>query len=288
MLNYSQFTVSDVSREPIEMEPANTVHDARNTLLRYNISRVVVAKDKRPLGIVTEKDISRLLYNEVKHRRLKEIRLDEAMTKNPITVNREMNLKFCSNLMLENKISSLIVIDNNGQLNGVVTKSDLVEVYAIHSARGKLVEKYMTKRVLTIAPDETIHMALLLMVDNKISRVVVARNRKPVGIITGRDLLPISSLFGTGIYGNYRNRQEVPIALSEKQEFIPSGIKAIFLASDIMKYDPITIAGGSDLVEAALIMGRNRISGIPVVDSHDNLVGIITKTDIIKALASDN
>jgi IMP dehydrogenase len=55
-----------------------------------------------------------------------------------------------------------------------------------------------------------------------------------------------------------------------------------------MKYDPITIARDSDLVEAALIMGRNRISGIPVVDSHSNLAGIITKTDIIKALASDN
>ena len=288
MVNYAQFRVSDVSREAIGLEPANTVYDARNTLLRYNISRIIVAKNKRPSGIVTEKDISRLLYNEVKHRRLKEIRLDEVMTKNPITVNREMDLKFCSKLMLKNKISSLIVVDDDGQLNGVITKSDLVDVYAIHSARGNLVEKYMTKRVLTIAPDEMIHMALLLMADNKISRVVVARNRKPVGIITGRDLLPISSLFGTGIYGNYWNRQEASKAHSKKQAFIPSGIKAIFLASDIMKYDPITIAKDSDLVEAALIMGRNRISGIPVVDSHDNLAGIITKTDIIKALASDN
>ena len=105
MVNYAQFRVSDVSREVIELEPANTVHDARNTLLRYNISRIIVAKNKRPSGIVTEKDISRLLYNEVKHRRLKEIRLDEVMTKNPITVNREMDLKFCSKLMLKNKIS---------------------------------------------------------------------------------------------------------------------------------------------------------------------------------------
>ncbi|MDQ3968983.1 MAG: CBS domain-containing protein [Thermoproteota archaeon] len=33
-------------------------------------------------------------------------------------------------------------------------------------------------------------------------------------------------------------------------------------------------------------MLRNRISGLPVVDSSKNLKGIVTKTDIVKALAS--
>ncbi|HET7344237.1 MAG TPA: CBS domain-containing protein [Nitrososphaeraceae archaeon] len=34
-------------------------------------------------------------------------------------------------------------------------------------------------------------------------------------------------------------------------------------------------------------MARNRISGIPVVNKIDNLVGIITKTDVIKRLAEE-
>ena len=55
-----------------------------------------------------------------------------------------------------------------------------------------------------------------------------------------------------------------------------------------MKYASITIAKDSDLVEAARLMKRNRMGGIPVLDSDNNLVGIITKTDIIKALRSDN
>jgi CBS domain-containing protein len=41
----------------------------------------------------------------------------------------------------------------------------------------------------------------------------------------------------------------------------------------------------ADLVDAALIMRGNRISGLPVVDSNDKLVGIITKTDITRAIA---
>ena len=46
----------------------------------------------------------------------------------------------------------------------------------------------------------------------------------------------------------------------------------------------------SDLIEAAQIMRNNRISGLPVVENDSNdggLVGIITKTDIVKAIASN-
>jgi CBS domain-containing protein len=62
----------------------------------------------------------------------------------------------------------------------------------------------------------------------------------------------------------------------------------ITIAGSVMKYAPITIARDSDLVEAARLMKRNRMGGIPVLDLDNNLVGIITKTDIIKALRSDN
>jgi acetoin utilization protein AcuB len=139
-----------------------------------------------------------------------------------------------------------------------------------------------------VTPDEPTHMVIMLMTDNKISRIVVTRNRKPVGLITGRDLLPISLLFGTGIYGHHWDTPETGGVHRKEQILIPSGIKAIFLAMDVMKYDPITITSDSDLAEAANIMVRNRISGIPVVDSDNILVGIIAKTDIVKRLASDN
>lgn len=291
-MNYTQLKITEVSNKAITLRPENTLFDARNTLLRYNISRIAIARDNKALGIVTEKDISRILYTEPQHRQLKEIRLDEVMNKNLITVNRGSDLKSCAKLMLEHNISSILVLDEAGLLDGIVTKSDLVESYAMHYAHRKLVEdaveQYMTKKVLTVTPDEPIHMALMLMTENKVSRVVVTRNRKPVGIITGRDLLPFSLLFGTTIYGHHWNIQETIETPRREQILIPSGIKAIFLAMDVMKYDPVTITSDSDLAEAAHIMIRNRISGIPVVDSDNFLVGIVTKTDIVRRLASDN
>ncbi|HYV52687.1 MAG TPA: CBS domain-containing protein, partial [Candidatus Eisenbacteria bacterium] len=192
----------------------------------------------------------------------------------------------------EKEISSVIVVDNEGVLKGIITKSDMVEAYARHYPNKLKVDQYMTKKVITVAPDENKHMILLLMSDNQISRVIVTRDHKPIGIVTGHDLLPISILFGTGVWvgllpGGYRTSQEELVARRRVQRFIPAGIKAIFLAGDMMKYDPITIAKDADLIEASQLMINHRLSGLPVVESNSGtLAGIITKTDIVKGIAS--
>ena len=290
MSKYVELKARDLVREAIALEPSKTLYDVRKSLLRYNISRVVIAKDNRPLGIITEKDIARFLYREVPNRRLDEITLNEIMNKDLVTVEEQTNLNICARMMLDNKISSVIVVDNKGDLKGIFTKSDFVDAYAMRYPRKLKVEQYMTKKVITVAHDENLHMILLLMADNRISRVIVIRDHKPIGIITGHDLLPVSILFGTGTAGRYWTSQEELIARRRAQRFIPAGIKAIFLAEDIMKYDPITITKDSDLVEAAQMMTNNRISGLPAVENYSNdggLVGIITKTDIVKAIESN-
>jgi CBS domain-containing protein len=294
MQKSAQLKAIDISRDAITLEPKKSLHDARNSLLRYNISRIVVAKENKPLGIVTEKDIARYLYIQVPERRLKEVGLDEVMSKNLVTVNEKADLTLCAKLMIDNKISSIIVTDDRGSLKGVITKSDLVEGYGKYYSQKGIVEGYMSKKVLTVRPDEPLHMVLLLMTRGKVSRVVVTRDENPIGIITGRDLLPVSTLFGLSLFGDealgsaQAAEEIVTSPQRKKQIFIPSGIRTYFLARDVMKYDPLTISQDSDLADAAQIMAMNRISGLPVVDSSGNLVGIVTKTDIIKAISTSS
>ncbi|MFB5646038.1 MAG: CBS domain-containing protein, partial [Nitrosopumilaceae archaeon] len=57
-----------------------------------------------------------------------------------------------------------------------------------------------------------------------------------------------------------------------------------FKAVDIMSANPITVDASEDVGVAVLLMIRNGISGLPVV-KNSNLVGIITKADIVKAIA---
>ena len=294
-LYYMQLKAKDIAREPIKLGPHRTVYDVRNVMVKYNIGRVIIVDNhNKALGIITEKDIARFLYQEVPNRHLNEIRLDKVMSKNLITVTEEQDVISCAKIMLQNNISSIIVVNNqkndDGYLKGIFTKTDLVESYARQYIGKNSVAKYMTKRVFTVAPDDTIHAALKLMINNKVSRIViVTKNNKPVGIITGHDLLPIGASFGTGTNRSYWTIQEKSIGKrkSEREHiFTPSGIKEMFLARDVMTYDPIVITKDSDLAEAALIMMRNRISGIPVIDLDNGLAGIVTKTDIIRALAA--
>lgn len=306
--NKMQLVAADIcNNNPVTLEENKTLYDARNVLLKYNISRVVILKgrqNKKPAGIVTEKDIVRFLHAEFPRRSLDEIRLDEIITNQQlITIEGGTNVGDCAKLMLNNDISSLVIVkannDDNSVLNGIITKSDLLDAYARRFGGDVAINEYMTKKVLTVKPDESVHIVLLIMADGSVSRVIVVgdSNSKPVGIITSHDLLPASTLLiadkSKPTLSQYRTKgKEIEInestgSIAAHTGGLPYGMKRILLAQDIMKFNPIMVTDYSNLVDAALIMRGNRISGLPVVDSNDKLVGIITKTDIIRAIADD-
>lgn len=106
------------------------------------------------------------------------------------------------------------------------------------------------------------------MIKNKTSRVVVTKESEIVGIITSSDLMPITSF----VEGN-----------EGKESKDLSGIGYIMLARDVMNR-PIIISKNTDLAEAAQIMHDKRISSIPVASSSTDLNGIITKTDVVRAI----
>jgi CBS domain-containing protein len=153
----------DIAREIIMLDSGKTLLDARNSMLRYNISRIVVSLNGEAIGIISEKDIAKFLYNTPPTRRLNEITLKELIHKKLITVNENSTIDYCSKLILKNNISSLIVIDNEGKDKGIITKTDIVELYAYHQSAHLTVREYMSKKVQSVAPDETIHMIAMLM-----------------------------------------------------------------------------------------------------------------------------
>lgn len=273
---------TDIAREIIMLDSGKTLLDARNSMLRYNISRIVVSLNGKAIGIITEKDIAKFLYTTPPTKRLSEITLKELIHKKLITVNENSTIDYCSKLMLKNNISSLIVIDNEGKDKGIITKTDIVELYAYHQSTHLPVCECMSKKVQSVAPDETIHMIAMLMAAYKISRIVVQKHRRPIGIVTTRDFLPLSLIHGTGSLGRYWTTRSEMITTRARQKFIPTGMLGTVLAQDIMSPAPISVYMDSDIANAAKIMIRNRISGLPVINKKGDLVGIITKTDLLK------
>lgn len=273
----------DICREIISLKPPKTLWDARNEMIRYNISRIVVLDNREPLSIVTERDIARFLYMNPPSGGLNEIALKELVGRKLITVDGGSTIADCAHTMLRNQISSILVTDSDSKTIGIITKTDVVEAYAYRMLSRIRVREHMSKKVFTVAPDEILHTVAMLMTSHNISRVIVEKNKKPIGIITSRDFLPISLVYGIGTFEKYWSTSGRLSSSKNRQMFIPSGALAMTVAEDIMTRSPLWINMNARLEEAAKMMIRNRISGLPVVDGHGNLAGIITKTDVVKA-----
>jgi len=130
-----------------------------------------------------------------------------------------------------------------------------------------LVEKWMSKKVITIDEKASLQDALQLLKVYHIQRLPVLRNGRLVGIVTDRDLKSSSASDATSL-----EIHELLYLLSK------------VIVKDIMTKDPITVSPDFTIEETADILMRYKISGVPVVDDKKKLVGIITQTDLFKLL----
>jgi len=123
---------------------------------------------------------------------------------------------------------------------------------------------YMATEVITIYPNDTISHAKNLMLERGVKRlVVVNKEGKLVGILTLRDIVRI--LTGRRAPWKWRSLENS-------------------LVGTHMTKNLITITPNTSLYEAAKIMIEQGISGLPVISSN-SLVGLLTKTDLVKYFA---
>ena len=208
-------------------------------------------------------------------RAIDEIPVKHVMQKNVITITDGFEDHFdqCSARMETFKIGSVILVDDNGDMIGIVSRTDLVKVYASVFGGKYLVSDFMSKKIVTCRGADSLRFALNLMNKNEVSRLVVTdQNGAPLGMITTNTLLVHSDYFTKG---STRSRDYlIPI---EKGEAL--------VVSDLLDEKLVTINKDDDLATAASMMIKEKISGIPVTDSKNNLIGIVSKTDIVKAFS---
>ncbi len=128
------------------------------------------------------------------------IRVIDAMTRSPITINPEASVIECARIMKKNKIGSLLVVDNEQNLVGIVTKSDLIKrVIANNLDYSIKVKEVMTKRIFTISPEKDLYEAIKKMKELDIRHLpVIDEKGKLIGLITLKDILKLQPhLFDT-------------------------------------------------------------------------------------------
>jgi CBS domain-containing protein len=268
-----------MTKKVISCLPAATLSEVQELMLEQRVGRIlVVDSNNQDIGIISEKDLVNFLITDKSRRGLQEIRAEEVMSKGLITVKAAAPIAEAAKTMITEKVSSLVVKD--GQLEGIATKSDVVMYLAGMAIGERSVRDFMTTNPMTMSASQPIFLAVELMSQHKISRmVVVDQEHKPIGIITLTDLAIASSLLGPA-----------RLSVERKPEFA-KGIKYAtsihrLTTGDIMTKHPLCVNQNTDLTSSAKLMTRHGISGLPVIEDDGKLVGIITKTDLTRAVAS--
>jgi CBS domain-containing membrane protein len=131
---------------------------------------------------------------------MKGLRVRDLMTKEVRTVGRNDKASDADALMSEARVRHLPVLDDEGQLAGILSRRDVYRTAlqrtfgygekAQDRILGNLVVKeLMTNRVETVAPDAPIEEAASRMLEKKISALVVVEGERVVGILTESDFV---------------------------------------------------------------------------------------------------
>ena len=276
--------LKSIIKIPITVTPNTGILAARDLLLRYNIGRLIVKSGKKAVGIITEKDIAKSV-SVFSEKPIAKISVGKIMSKDLVTATLDSSIHDCAKLMKNHGISSIIIENNAQELAGIVTKTDLVSTFLVQSTASLKVSEIMTKNVITVSPNESVFEVESILFNNNISRIVVVKNKQPVGIITYRDFVPAKTF---DLYKEFVNPDErIEISQSAQiNEFNVNRLRYMltFSANDIMSKNPFIVYSDDVVYTVAILMIRHGISGIPVL-RNKKLVGIVTKSDIANVLA---
>jgi len=120
----------------------------------------------------------------------------DAMHHGVVTCDSSISVRDAVRLMNEKRLRSLVVVDFDCALAGIITEMDIVAARLVHEG-GKpwdqlTVGEIMTNRVLTVTPDTSLKEAAKLLVSHRIHRLVVAESDDmctPIGILSLGDIM---------------------------------------------------------------------------------------------------
>jgi CBS domain-containing protein len=125
-----------MTANPITVDPKTTLPEAHKIMKDRRIRRLPVVEQGRLVGIVTLGDIREAEPSDATtlsifelHYLLAKLTIGEIMTREPITISPNAAIREAAKSLLQNKIGSLPVVEND-KLIGIITESDIFRVLA--------------------------------------------------------------------------------------------------------------------------------------------------------------
>lgn len=260
-----------------------TIKDALKILVKHNVSGMPVLKKdtKRVVGVLTRNDIFKNPDEE---------QLALIMSDNPSIINKDKELVEAARLLYEKRIHGLPVVDRRKSLVGVISPTDILKT--LSDEYDDVVENYYTSNLTPVYQDNPITIIMeIINITNETALPVLNDERELAGVVSEGDLFKLSHLresisrteLGMGGDGDAWTwegiRDTVRLYYSTTTVDLPSvPVKEVMIQDVIKAYrnDPIS--------EVARKMYKNNISHIPVVNSDNRLVGMVTDIDLMSCM----
>ncbi|MCK9201138.1 MAG: EAL domain-containing protein [Gallionella sp.] len=247
--------LSEILTASVTTVPPNAVIvDVMAAMASRGISCVVaVDGERKPLGIFTERDAVRLL---AERRGLDSLKMADVMSTPPFTSSADIDFREAYRLLQGRGFRHLVVVNGNGQLEGIVTEGDFLHhLDAGDLSEFKSAEKVMSRNIITVDVGDTVADAIGLMSRNRYSCVVVTRAQIPYGILTERDVVRLAPKLAAG---------DITIG-------------------DVVRTPLITMPPNTALPDAIKYMDQHKIRHLVIVED-DKLLGLVTRHDMVKTL----
>lgn len=246
-----------MGREIITASPDDTVLAAAKRMSENNISCVVVTDDEMVIGILTDKDILKgIAGNDTDFHRL---RISQRMSSPVEVIAPEESVIVAGKTMEAKGIKRLPVVDG-GVLVGIVTQTDVTRGLISISPLGS-VSEIMSTQIATVDTGATAAEAARIMASRGISCLVAMHRQEVAGMLTEKDLL------------------RRVVALHKN----PATTQVV----EIMSFPIVSIPPSYSVLSAGKKMDTMRVHRLVVMDHPRRVCGIVTQTDIMRAVRDE-
>ena len=242
-----------MSRDVAAISPQSTVVSAVRIMSSNKISCLIVTDNGRLSGIVTERDI--LKKAVAGGNDFRKMIVEQIMSSPVRSIPRDLSVMETSKIMETENIRRLVVLENE-RFVGIITQTDMVQALASYSISQE-VSEIMTSNVAVIASSASVKEAAELMASKDISCLVAMGKDAVVGIFTERDLLK-------RVVAMKRNPAQTRL-------------------KKVMSSPVVTVSSDCSVLSANKLLDRIGIRRLVVMD-NETLLGVITQTDILKAI----
>jgi CBS domain-containing protein len=246
----------------ITVDKDDSLKRVLDLMKKHDITKIPVLEEKKFFGLVTDNVIAHKL-GSIRKRNVTASRLHaSSVTEKEVQViSQEEEVKNILKSVGEPGPTLLPVVEKD-KLIGVVTKADLLPLV---TSKNQLYS-IMQKKVHAVSLDDRVIHARRIMITENIARLPVLEEKRLVGIISDIEIaLAFASLKKSFSLGKQKHH------LDE------------LLVKDVMRSPVVWTEPSMSIFNAAQLMLNQNIGALPLVE-NDKLVGLITRTDLLKTI----